>query len=129
MSQAEVQEQSEREFLDRFPADRDQIATWAVERGAPLPFPDFVLRAQDRIVGVEVTEIYREPTGEGPLRQEIEVLRTLVLPRAQQSSITIPPPGASSIASHCPLPVSPKDLEALRERLQRYGVHLLRASS
>jgi hypothetical protein len=75
MSQAEVQEQSEREFLDRFPAATDQTATWAAEQGAPLPFPDFVLRSQDRVAGVEVTEVHREHTGEGPRRQEIEGLR------------------------------------------------------
>jgi hypothetical protein len=84
MSQAEAQEQSERALLDRFLAATDQIATWTVERSAPSPFPDFVLRSQDRVAGVEVTEVYREHTGEGPRRQEIEGLRDRITLAAQR---------------------------------------------
>ena len=63
MPQAEVQEQREREFLDRFLAATDQTSTWNVERGAP--FPDFVLRSQGHVVGAEVTEVYQEHRGQG----------------------------------------------------------------
>lgn len=60
---------------DRFLAATDQISAWTIERSAPLPFPDFVLPSQGGVVGVEVTQVYREHSSEGPPRQETEGLR------------------------------------------------------
>ena len=93
-SSSEKKKEIEKHYLDRLRASMLDFPAGRIE---PTEEPDFLVHGDNRVIGIELTELHKETPGGAKPQQALEAMRHRVVTKAQELYIAanLPPVNVS----------------------------------